>query len=93
MLETTLERVPLLRLRHNLIDRPWDDEGIEWYRRIMTSLGDKAVGEKLQQRYLRLSFHLQIYNLAEFDREDSQGSSALRAVFCDYILVFGEAEF
>ncbi|VDN42794.1 unnamed protein product [Gongylonema pulchrum] len=50
MLETTLERVPLLRLRHNLVDRPWNDEGVEWYRRIMTSLGDKVVGEKLQQR-------------------------------------------
>lgn len=57
LLETTLERVPLLRLRHNLIDRPWDDEGVEWYRRIMTSLGDKAVGEKLQQRCEELSIH------------------------------------
>lgn len=57
-METTLERVPLLRLRHNLIDKPWDDEGIEWYRRIMTSLGDKVVGEKLQQRWVELSIYL-----------------------------------
>ncbi|VDM97899.1 unnamed protein product [Thelazia callipaeda] len=53
LLETTLEKVPLLRLRHNIVDRPWDNEGIEWYRRIMTSLGDKMVGEKLQQRLSR----------------------------------------
>lgn len=61
LLETTLERVPLLRLRHNLVDKSWDDEGVEWYRRIMTSLGDKVVGEKLQQRFIRLSFHMRSY--------------------------------
>lgn len=55
LLESTLERVPLLHLRRSLCDRPWDLEGIEWYRKIMTSLGDKIVGEKLQQR---LAFYL-----------------------------------
>ncbi|VDK68060.1 unnamed protein product [Litomosoides sigmodontis] len=75
LLETTLERVPLLRLRHNLIDRPWDDEGIEWYRRIMTSLGDKVVGEKLQQRLSRQLAEVLIRGMPDSGYMESQSVS------------------
>jgi hypothetical protein len=54
LLETTLERVP--RLRPNSIDRGGGSgggEGLEWYRKIMTTLGDKTIGERLQQRLSR----------------------------------------
>uniref|UniRef100_A0A915PVY3 Tetratricopeptide repeat protein 7 N-terminal domain-containing protein n=1 Tax=Setaria digitata TaxID=48799 RepID=A0A915PVY3_9BILA len=75
LLETTLERVPLLRLRHNLIDRPWDGEGVEWYRRIMTSLGDKVVGEKLQQRLSRQLAEVLIRGMPDSDYMESQSVS------------------
>ncbi|VDK61460.1 unnamed protein product [Onchocerca ochengi] len=75
LLETTLERVPLLRLRHNLIDRLWDDEGVEWYRRIMTSLGDKVVGEKLQQRLSRQLAEVLIRGMPDSGYMESQSVS------------------
>ncbi|MCP9259481.1 hypothetical protein DINM_002425 [Dirofilaria immitis] len=75
LLEATLERVPLLRLRHNLIDRLWDDEGIEWYRRIMTSLGDKVIGEKLQQRLSRQLAEVLIRGMPDFGYMESQSVS------------------
>ncbi|MFH4975241.1 hypothetical protein AB6A40_001950 [Gnathostoma spinigerum] len=67
LLESTLERVPVLRLRHNVCDKPWDSEGVEWYRRIMTSLGDKIVGEKLQQRLSRQLAEVLIRGMPESD--------------------------
>ncbi|VIO91601.1 Uncharacterized protein BM_BM729 [Brugia malayi] len=75
LLETTLERVPMLRLRQNLIDRPWDDEGVEWYRRIMTSLGDKVVGEKLQQRLSRQLAEVLIRGMPDCGYMESQSVS------------------
>ncbi|VDM44239.1 unnamed protein product [Toxocara canis] len=72
LLESTLERVPLLRLRRNLCDRPWDVEGVEWYRRIMTSLGDKLIGEKLQQRLSRQLAEVLIRGMPESDYMSSQ---------------------
>ncbi|VDK21986.1 unnamed protein product [Anisakis simplex] len=64
LLESSLERVPLLRLRRNVCDCPWGVEGIEWYRHIMTSLGDKLVGEKLQQRFAFICNSGQIFQLS-----------------------------
>uniref|UniRef100_A0A9J2NR25 Tetratricopeptide repeat protein 7 N-terminal domain-containing protein n=1 Tax=Ascaris lumbricoides TaxID=6252 RepID=A0A9J2NR25_ASCLU len=76
LLESTLERVPLLRLRRNLCDRPCDVEGVEWYRRIMTSLGDKFVCEKLQQRLSRQLAEVLIRGMPESDYMSSQSVSS-----------------
>ncbi|GMS88888.1 hypothetical protein PENTCL1PPCAC_11063 [Pristionchus entomophagus] len=53
ILEYCLERVAKLRLRETGSERRVADEGVEWYRHIMTSLGDKSTGERLQMRLSR----------------------------------------
>uniref|UniRef100_A0A8R1Z4T3 Tetratricopeptide repeat protein 7 N-terminal domain-containing protein n=1 Tax=Pristionchus pacificus TaxID=54126 RepID=A0A8R1Z4T3_PRIPA len=53
ILEYCLERVAKLRLRETGMERRVADEGVEWYRHIMTSLGDKSTGERLQMRLSR----------------------------------------
>ncbi|CAJ0941898.1 unnamed protein product, partial [Mesorhabditis belari] len=49
-LECSLERVANLRLKQLAIDGFFTEQGVEWYRRIISNLGDKSIGEKLQQR-------------------------------------------
>ncbi|XGW18895.1 hypothetical protein V3C99_003023 [Haemonchus contortus] len=53
ILECCLERVAALRVRDSTIERKSNVEGIEWYRRIITCLGDKSTGERLQQKMSR----------------------------------------
>lgn len=53
ILEASLEKVSYLTLRRNNTDKRWDLDGLEWYRRIATRLGDKSVVMKLQQRICR----------------------------------------
>ncbi|EYC25918.1 hypothetical protein Y032_0011g1457 [Ancylostoma ceylanicum] len=53
ILECCLERVATLRVRDSAIERKSNVEGIEWYRRIITCLGDKSTGERLQQKMSR----------------------------------------
>ncbi|CAJ0600263.1 unnamed protein product [Cylicocyclus nassatus] len=53
ILECCLERVAALRVRDSAIERKSNVEGIEWYRRIITCLGDKSTGERLQQKMSR----------------------------------------
>ncbi|KAK6739587.1 hypothetical protein RB195_008219 [Necator americanus] len=50
ILECCLERVAALRVRDSAIERKSNVEGIEWYRRIITCLGDKSTGERLHQK-------------------------------------------
>ncbi|CAJ0586907.1 unnamed protein product, partial [Mesorhabditis spiculigera] len=50
LLECTLERFASLKLRGTLVDGFFTEQGVEWYRRIISGLGDKSVGEKLQQK-------------------------------------------
>ncbi|KHJ93993.1 hypothetical protein OESDEN_06088 [Oesophagostomum dentatum] len=53
ILECCLEKVAALRVRDSTIERKSNVEGIEWYRRIITCLGDKSTGERLQQKMSR----------------------------------------
>ncbi|KJH53119.1 tetratricopeptide repeat protein [Dictyocaulus viviparus] len=53
ILECCLERVAALRVRCSSMERNSNVEGIEWYRRIITCLGDKSTGERLQQKMSR----------------------------------------
>ncbi|KAK0416703.1 hypothetical protein QR680_012640 [Steinernema hermaphroditum] len=77
LLETTLERVPLLTLRRNVCDKRWDANGVEWYRKIMTSLGDKAIGERLQQRLSRQLAEVLIRGMLESDYDQSSLNKSL----------------
>ncbi|KAK5971844.1 putative Tetratricopeptide repeat protein tpr, partial [Trichostrongylus colubriformis] len=53
ILECCLERVAVLRVRDSTMERKSNVEGIEWYRRIITCLGDKSTVERLQQKMSR----------------------------------------
>ncbi|CAI5445163.1 unnamed protein product [Caenorhabditis angaria] len=53
ILERCLERVAVLRAKDTVAQRKNGSEGIEWYRKIITCLGDKSTGERLQQKLSR----------------------------------------
>uniref|UniRef100_A0A1I7XTT5 TPR_REGION domain-containing protein n=1 Tax=Heterorhabditis bacteriophora TaxID=37862 RepID=A0A1I7XTT5_HETBA len=76
LLECCLERVAVLRVRETTIERKSNVEGIEWYRRIITCLGDKSTGERLQQRMSRQLAEL----LLRAVPSDSRGGTASQAV-------------
>uniref|UniRef100_A0A0N5AL77 TTC7_N domain-containing protein n=1 Tax=Syphacia muris TaxID=451379 RepID=A0A0N5AL77_9BILA len=50
LLESSLERLPVLKMRQSFCDQSSGTTGIKWYRYIIASLWNKSVGEKLQQR-------------------------------------------
>ncbi|GMR41370.1 hypothetical protein PMAYCL1PPCAC_11565 [Pristionchus mayeri] len=75
ILEHCLERVAKLRLRETGMERRMADEGVEWYRTIMTSLGDKSTGERLQMRLSRQFAELLLRAIP--DAPQSTNSNAL----------------
>lgn len=77
ILEYCLERVAKLRLRmESGMERRVADEGVEWYRHIMTSLGDKSTGERLQMRLSRQFAELLLRAIP--DAPQSTTSNALK---------------
>ncbi|WKY00816.1 hypothetical protein Q1695_015108 [Nippostrongylus brasiliensis] len=76
ILECCLERVAALRVRDSAIERKSNVEGIEWYRRIITCLGDKSTGERLQQKMSRQFAELLIRAVPA----DGKGGAASQAV-------------
>lgn len=76
ILECCLERVAALRVRDSAIERRSNVEGIEWYRRIITCLGDKSTGERLQQKMSRQFAELLIRAVPA----DGRGGAASQAV-------------
>ncbi|CAI4227766.1 unnamed protein product [Auanema sp. JU1783] len=70
LLECCLERVAQLRVKDSSADKINDPDGIEWYRRIITCLGDKSTGERLQQKLSRQLAEL-LFRVVPADCNDS----------------------
>ncbi|CAB3402142.1 unnamed protein product [Caenorhabditis bovis] len=75
LLERCLERVAMLRAKDTVAQRKNGSEGIEWYRRIITCLGDKSTGERLQLKMSRQLAELLIR--AAVPSEDKSASEAM----------------
>uniref|UniRef100_A0A914XNV1 Tetratricopeptide repeat protein 7 N-terminal domain-containing protein n=1 Tax=Plectus sambesii TaxID=2011161 RepID=A0A914XNV1_9BILA len=53
LMETAIQRVPLMHIRAQMSRAESTGEGVEWYRRILTETGDKPIAHHLHQKLSR----------------------------------------
>ncbi|EGT44377.1 hypothetical protein CAEBREN_30738 [Caenorhabditis brenneri] len=68
LLERIMERVAIIRAKDTAAKKQSSGtEGIEWYRKIITCLGDKYTGERLKQKLSRQFAELLIHKSDEYE--------------------------
>uniref|UniRef100_A0AC35TRV3 TTC7_N domain-containing protein n=1 Tax=Rhabditophanes sp. KR3021 TaxID=114890 RepID=A0AC35TRV3_9BILA len=53
IMESVLQKLPQFAMKGKDNASRWDIEGIEWYRKILTRMGDKYIGEKIMKKFSR----------------------------------------